>query len=162
MKDKEIFTELSPEEVKELFSMDMESEKHSIWHIFREYNSPRVGLHTYETKDGLRGYYEDGKYNRHGYLQRWKQWFQLKITPQEHGSIVSCRVLYNPYLLIIFFFWLFCFFEVIITQDWENLSGHIFALILMFIVLNQIFNEEDLILREVKKRLGGLENKEEQ
>ena len=159
MKDKEIFTELSPEEVKELFSMDMETEKHSIWKLWDDYQSPRIGLHLYKSKQGLCGYYENGRRDKYGKLKDNKTWVNLKITPHEQGSIVSCSVSYNPYLLIIFFFWLFCFFEVIITQDWENLSGHIFAIILMFVMINKVFNEEDLIFQEIRKRLGIIEDK---
>lgn len=158
MKDKKIFTELSPEEVKELFSMDMETEKHSIWNIFREYNSPRVGLHTYETKDGLRGYYEDGTRNRHGALQNWKTWFHLDIKPTEGGSIVCCRVIYNPYLAALFFMWLFSMLYVIVRKEWSALLGHAFTLIIMVVFMNGMFDDEDLIFQTVRKRLGVMED----
>ena len=98
-----IKSELSKSEIQELFSSDYEMEKHSKWCIFKEYTSPRVGLHLYKTKTGLQGYYENGKKNRHGSLHCWKTWLKICVKESETGSLVSCKIIYNPYELIIFF-----------------------------------------------------------
>ena len=162
MKDRKIFTELSPDEVKELFFKEKEVEKHSIWNFFDSYNSPRVGLHIYETKKGLKGYYEDGSRNRYGSLQHLKTWFSLKIKPTDGGSIIQCRVEYNPYLFFLFFWWVSFLLVTIIKREWLAVSGLIFALIIMFIFLNDEFNKEDLIFQMVRNRLGGVEDKEQE
>ena len=162
MKDRKIFTELSPDEVKELFFKEKEVEKHSIWNFFGSYNSPREGLHIYETKKGLKGYYEDGSRNRYGSLQHLKTWFSLKIKPTEDGSIVQCRVEYNPYLFFLFFCWVSFLLGAIIKREWLAVSGLIFALIIMFVFLNDEFNKEDLIFQMIRNRLGVIEDKEQE
>ena len=158
MKDRKIFTELSPEEVKELFSKEKEVEKHSIWNFFDSYNSPRVGLHIYETKKGLKGYYEDGTLNRYGSLQHLKTWFSLKIKPTDGGSIVSYKVKYNPYFLILCCIVLFWTLSGIVKKEWNSLFGNFVSLILIIIFLNSAFNDEDAIFQIIRKRLGVIDD----
>ena len=158
MKGRKIFTELSPEEVKELFGKDKELEKHSTWQLFGDYTSPRVGIHVYETKKGLKGYYEDGTLNRYGRLQNLKTWFSLKIKPTDGGSIVSYKVKYNPYFLILCGIVLFWTLSGIVKKEWNSLFGNFVSLILIIIFLNSAFNDEDAIFQIIRKRLGVIDD----
>ena len=135
--------------------MEMESEKHSIWRIWDHYKSPRIGLHLYESKKGLRGYYENGSRDKYGSLRDRKTWFRLTIKPNEGGSVVTCKLMYNPYIMMLFSVWLFLILEAIYLKNWSEIPGLLFILIIMFVFVNQAFNDVDAILNTVKDRLGG-------
>ena len=135
MKDVKIKTELSKEEIIELFSDCLEIERHSSWALFGDYNSPRIGLHLYKKKYGLRGYYENGRRNRTGDLQSWKTWFNIRVDEMDGYSTVRCKVEYNPYLLIAFFLMLFSMFESVVTKAWDSAFGVIFGISLWRIIL---------------------------
>ena len=161
MMGKKIKTELSPEEIVELFECDLETEPHSVWGILGDYNSTRVGLHIYKTKNGLRGYYESGERPRRDGLLKIKTWFRLKIHQENNHSIVSTRVLYNPYLILLFLGVFYLLLQSIITMAWGRLIAlAIMPFPIMFIFANSSFNEEDIIFKEIERRLGVINERE--
>lgn len=161
MKSKKIKTELSPDEIVELFERDLETEKHSVWGIFGHYNSPRVGLHVYKIKTGLRGYYENGERTKHDDLLSWKTWFRVKIRQENDHSIVSTRVSYNPYLILLFLGIFYLLLQSIVTMAWESLIAlAIMPFPIIFIFANSSFNDEDLIFKEIERRLGVINERE--
>lgn len=143
------------------FSDCLEIEKHSSWALFGDYNSSRVGLHLYKRKYGLRGYYENGRRNRTGALQSWKTWFTVKVDEKNGYSVVRCKVEYNPYLLIVFFLAIFSIMESIIRRAWETVFATIFGIVIMFVFVNDAFNEEEYVFQEVRQRLGVLDSEED-
>jgi len=74
----EFETYLTSDEIQHRMSSYYEWEKHSSWNIFKEYTSPRKGLHLYPDENGFTGYYETGERNRHYDLQRAKAWMHCQ------------------------------------------------------------------------------------
>ena len=122
IKSWKIKTELTKKEIEELFSVDMEWEKHSVWKLFSFYSSPRIGLHMYKTRKGFKGYYENGGTDRHGDLLSAKTWFYITMK-EENGKVeLRCRVYVNPYFALVFGLLLFYALQSILTKDWEGLT----------------------------------------
>jgi len=150
IKSWKIKTELTKREIEELFSLDMEWEKHSIWKLFSFYSSSRIGLHMYKTRKGFKGYYENGRTDRHGNLLSAKTWFSIRVK-EERGKVnLRCRICVNPYLFSVFALLLFYTLQSILTKDWEGLAV-LFVLPVGFIIANDSFNDIDAIQAEIKR-----------
>ena len=108
------------------------------------------------------GYYEDGMKNRFGDLHRWKTWVSIRITPKGTGSIIDCRIIPNPYIFLLFCIGLFSVLEAIITRHWDDLVGGLLGLVIMFVIVNDIFNVTDWIVKTIQSRLNDVICKEEQ
>ena len=150
---REIKTELTKREVEELFSVDMEWGKHSIWKLFSFYSSSRIGLHMYKTRKGFKGYYENGGTDRHGDLLSAKTWFYITMKEVKGKTILRCKICVNPYCALVFGLLLFYALQSILTKDWEDL-GVLFFLPVGFVFMNESFNDRDAIYTEINRRLA--------
>lgn len=80
-------------------------EKHRMIFIFFDrYNDNRIGLHTYVNGNIVKGYYENGGFNRSS-LGNSKVWFYGKLVEREgtcqfRGIIFSSFILIELYMLI--------------------------------------------------------------
>lgn len=136
----EFETYLTNDEIQHRISSYCEWEKHSSWNIFKEYTSPRKGLHLYPDENGFTGYYETGERNRHYDLQRAKAWVNIKIKEKNGKRIVSGYTYFCPILIILL---LIAVVDLITVQD-------ILGFILIFVVsavlfLSKIKEENELI-----------------
>ena len=125
----EFETYLTSDEIQHRMSSYYEWEKHSSWNIFKEYTSPRKGLHIYPDENGFTGYYETGERNRHYDLQKAKAWVHIKIKEKNGKRIVKGYTYYCPLLIIGLLIGLL---EIIFVQD-------ILAFILISVVCAVLF-----------------------
>ena len=95
----EFETSLTVDEIQHRFSSYYEWEQHSSWNIFKDYTSPRKGLHLYPRENGFTGYYETGERNRHYDLQRAKAWINVKIKEKNGKRIIQGYTYYCPILV---------------------------------------------------------------
>ncbi len=127
IKSWKIKTELPQKQIEELFSIDMEWEKHSIWKLFSFYSSSRTGLHMYKTRKGFRGYYENGRTDRHGDLLSSKTWFYIRMKEENEKVHLRCGICVNPYSFSVFALLLFYALQSILTKDGEGLAVLFFS-----------------------------------
>ena len=125
----EFETSLTVDEIQLRVSSYSEWEQHSSWNIFKDYTSPRKGLHLYPRENGFTGYYETGDRNRHYDLQRTKAWINVKIKEKNGKRIVQGYTYYCPVLV---FGLLIGLLEVVFVKD-------ILAFILVFTVCAVLF-----------------------
>jgi len=126
-------SDLPPEMLLERFERFPAREQHSPMKPFDTYYDPRIGLHTYASENGSRGYYEDGSHKKGGDLQSMKVWFDLKVKPHGEGSKVTCIVYSSPYAIMLF---VFMMFSAIYHSFTDPMSGGIimgFALFFLFL-----------------------------
>ena len=125
----EFETSLTVDEIKHCISSYYEWEQHSSWNIFKDYTSPRKGLHLYSRKNGFTGYYETGERNRHYDLQRAKAWINVKIKKKNGKRLVQGYTYYCPILVFVLLIGLF---DIIFAED-------ILAFIIIFTVCAVLF-----------------------
>ena len=136
----EFETSLTVDEIQHRISSYYEWEQHSSWNIFKDYTSPRKGLHLYPRENGFAGYYETGERNRHSDLQRAKAWVNVKIKEKNGKRIVQGYTYYCPLLV---FGLLIGFLEMIFVKDTLAFIG-IFA-ICAVLFMSKIKEENQLI-----------------
>ena len=141
----EFETSLTNDEIQHRFSSYYEWEEHSSWTIFKEYTSPRKGLHLYPGENSFTGYYETGERDRHYDLQRAKAWVNIKIKEKSGKRIVSGYTYFCPILIILL---LIAVVDLITVQD-------ILGFILIFVVFAVLFmskiKEENELIECVRK-----------
>ena len=125
----EFETSLTVDEIKHCISSYYEWEQHSSWNIFKDYTSPRKGLHLYPRENGFIGYYETGERNRHYDLQRAKAWVNVKIKEKNGKRIVQGYTYYCPVLV---FGLLIGLLEIIFVKDF-------LAFVVIFTVCTVLF-----------------------
>ena len=145
-----IESELTVEEVQTLFAGDMALTKHSRWGVFETYVCFREGLHLYKKPYGLYGYYESGRLDKYEQPCSMKTWCKIKV---ENGQI-TCKILHNPYLMGVTVLFLFFMLRDIFTRNWVGMAGVPILLVAVFFIYNEVFNDENAIIEEVKRRLG--------
>ncbi|MBQ8393611.1 MAG: hypothetical protein IJX51_07570 [Clostridia bacterium] len=120
-------------------------EQHSSWNIFKDYSSPRKGLHLYPHEKGFTGYYETGERNRHYDLQRAKAWVNIKIKEKNGKRIIQGYTYFCPILAILL---LIALIDLITVQD-------ILAFILILVVCTVLFvskiKEENELIECIKR-----------
>ena len=140
-------TSLTVDEIQHRSECYFEYEKHSSWNIFKEYTSPRKGLHLYPDENGFTGYYETGERNRHYDLQSAKAWVNIKIKEKNGKRIVSGYTYFCPILIILL---LIAVVDLITVQD-------ILGFILIFVVFAVLFmskiKEENELIECVRRVL---------
>lgn len=124
-----------------------EWEQHSSWNIFKNYTSPRRGLHLYPTKNGFQGYYETGERNRTDELQRAKAWVSIKIKEKNGERIISGYTYFCPILIILL---LVAFVDLFTVPD---MPGFLFVSVICAILLVSKIKEEHELIACVKKIL---------
>jgi len=152
-----IKSELTIEEVQELFAFEMAYEKHSRWNPFERYLSRRCGLHLYKTSYGLYGYYESGRLDRYYEPQSSKTWCKIVVKNGE----ITCKILHNPYIVIINVLFLFYILQDILRKNWDSLGGALFYMFAGALLFNECFNDEDDIIKEIKRKLVVADDKVE-
>lgn len=98
MKIIDINTELTFDEIRGIFSLYHETELHGIFDLFDSFCNDRVGLHVYDKINMVSGYYENGKRNNRGELQKAKTWFFLWENSKNHR--IRLFILENPFFNI--------------------------------------------------------------
>ena len=136
----EFETYLTSDEIQHRMSSYYEWEKHSSWNIFKEYTSPRKGLHLYPDENGFTGYYETGERNRHYDLQRAKAWMHIKIKEKNGKRIVKGYTYYCPLLIIGLLIGLL---EIIFAQD--ILAFILISVVCAVLFMSKIKEENELI-----------------
>ena len=125
----EFETSLTVDEIQHRISSYYEWEQHSSWNIFKDYTSPRKGLHLYPRENGFTGYYETGERNRHYDLQKAKAWVNVKIKEKNGKRIVQGYTYYCPVLV---FGLLIGLLEIIFVKDF-------LAFVVIFTVCTVLF-----------------------
>ena len=129
-------SDLPPDSLLERLNRFPARDIHYPLNFFDSYEDPRVGLHTYPTGKGVKGYYEDGSRGKGGSLRTMKVWFSVKIKPHGEGSQVSCVIYSSPYAILLFL--LMFFFSV--SQSFTDPMGACipFAFSLFFLFLENV------------------------
>lgn len=96
----EFETALTVDEIQRRASSFFEWESHSAWNIFKDYTSPRKGLHLYPAKNGSAGYFETGERNRTYDLQKAKAWMRAKIKEKNGKRMVYGYTYFCPSLVL--------------------------------------------------------------
>ena len=141
-------TSLSFNEIQAVLSDYIEFEQHSPWNIFKDYNSPRRGLHLYSKEYGFTGYYETGERNRTYDLQRAKAWVNVKIKEKNGKRIIEGYTYYSPFLVIGLLIGLL---ELIFVQDF---LAFIILITVCGVLLFSKFKEENELIEHLKKLLS--------
>lgn len=142
----EFKTSLTVDEIQRRAESYYEWEQHSSWNIFKDYTSPRKGLHLYPSRNGFTGYYETGERNRTYDLQRAKAWVNIKIKEKNGKRIVQGYTYFCPLLIIGLLIGLV---EIIFVKDF--LAFALILIICTVLFVSKIKEENEMI--ECVKRL---------
>ena len=143
----EFETYLTSDEIQHRMSSYYEWEKHSLWNIFKEYTSPRKGLHIYPDENGFTGYYETGERNRHYDLQRAKAWVNIKIKEKNGKTIVSGYTYFCPLLIILLII------SVVNIITIQNIPGCVLTFVVFAVLFMSKIKEENELIECIRRVL---------